>query len=114
MNLITDPISAVLRIVVKLVFLLLTTVFVLVMLALGITVAVLTVIWALLSGRKPALFTNFMRFRHAARPFSPKTWTKQAAYPHTPDVDVVDVQAHEVPAALGAQGQPQRPGFSRK
>lgn len=111
MNFITDPISVVLRVVVKLVFLVLATVFVLAVLALGITVAVLTVIWALLSGRRPALFTNFMRFRHAARSFGPKTWSRQSASLHTLDVNVVDVQAHEVPAALDAHGQPGSTGI---
>ena len=114
MNLITDFLTGILRIVIKLVFLVLTAVFVLAVLAIGITVALLTVIWALLSGRRPALVTNFTRFRQAAQPFGPKAWTRPAAPPKPQDTEVVDVQAREVPAALDADGQPERPEPSRK
>jgi len=105
MNLISDLISRILRTLIKLAFLVFTAMFVLTVLAIGITVALLTVLWSLLTGRKPALVTNFTRFRQAAQPFAPGTWARQATNANPVDTDIVDVQAREVPAALGANGQ---------
>lgn len=105
MNLILDLISRILRTLIKLAFLVFTAMFVLTVLAIGITVALLTVLWSLLTGRKPALVTNFTRFRQAAQPFAPGTWAQQATNANPVDTDIVDVQAREVPAALGTNGQ---------
>ena len=105
MNLFSSLIFGVLRTVIKLAFLAFTVLFVLTVLAIGITVALLTVLWSLLTGRKPALVANFTRFRQAAQPFAPGAWSRQAAHDKAADTDVVDVQAREVPAALGANGR---------
>ena len=105
MNLISSVMSGILHTVIKLAFLAFTALFVLAVLAVGITVALLTVLWSLLTGRKPALVTNFTRFRQAAQPFAPGTWSRQPARDNPIDSDVVDVQAREVPPALGANGQ---------
>jgi hypothetical protein len=96
MHLISSLVSGVIRTVLKLVFLVLTVLFVLTVLSIGITVALLTVLWSLLTGRKPALVTNFTRFRQAAQPFAPGTWRRQAAQAQSADADVVDVQAREI------------------
>ena len=105
MNLFSSLIFGVLRTVIKLAFLAFTVLFVLTVLAIGITVALLTVLWSLLTGRKPALVANFTRFRQAAQPFAPGAWSRQAARDKAADTDVVDVQAREVPAVLGANGR---------
>ncbi len=114
MNLISNLLSGVLRIVIKLALLVLTALFVLTVLSIGIAVALLTVIWALLSGRKPALFTNFMRFRQAAQPFGPKNWRGPARASAPQATEVVDVQAREIPAAADADRPPEQPEASRK
>ena len=53
---------------------------------------------SLLTGRKPAMFTTFTRFRQASRQFRQGPWSPQggAAGGGAPPADVVDVQAHEV------------------
>jgi hypothetical protein len=101
MNLIPSLVSGVLRTVIKLAFLVFTALFVLTVLVIGLTAALLTVLWSLVTGRKPALFTNFTRFRQAAQPFAPGAWARPAEHASSADSDVVDVQAREVPAALG-------------
>lgn len=108
MNLISSLISGVLRTVIKLAFLVFTALFVITVLAIGITLALLTVLWSLLTGRKPALVTNFTRFRQAAQPFAPGAWPRQAAHDRPKDTDIVDVQAREVPAALETNRQTRR------
>jgi hypothetical protein len=96
MHLISSLISGVVRTVLKLAFLVLTVLFVLTVLSIGLTVALLTVLWSLLTGRKPALVTHFTRFRQAAQPFAPGAWRRQAAHAQPADADVVDVQAREI------------------
>ena len=108
MNLISSLISGALRTVIKLALLVFTALFVMTVLAIGITVALLTVLWSLLTGRKPALVTNFTRFRQAAQPFSPGAWPRQATHDHPKNTDVVDVQAREVAVGLGTNGQARR------
>ena len=105
MNLISNLISGVLRTVIKLAFLVFTALFVLTVLAVGITVALLTVLWSLLTGRKPALVTNFTRFRQATQPFSPGGWGRNAAQANPAGSDIVYVQVREVPTALGTSAQ---------
>lgn len=61
MNLISSLISGVLRTVIKLAFLVFTALFVMTVLAIGITMALLTVLWSLLTGRKPALVVCVQR-----------------------------------------------------
>lgn len=104
MNLISSLVSGILRTVIKLAFLVFTALFVLTVLAIGISVALLTVLWSLVTGRKPALATNFTRFRQAAQPFAPGTWARPTTHADSAHTDIVDVQAREVPAALGAPG----------
>ena len=87
--------------------------FVLGLLLLGIVAALLSVLWSLVRGKRPALFTVFQFFQRASRPFGQRPG---AMPPSTPDSaaagmrwprsaanadDVVDVQAHEVRPSLG-------------
>ncbi len=79
---------------------------VLAMLLVGICAALLTLLWSLLTGRKPAAFSAFARFRDASRQFQQGAWTAPGApgpgrsAPGGNSADIVDVQAHEVRGAL--------------
>lgn len=55
-------------------------------LLLGLVVAVLSIVWSLVRGRKPSAVTVFQRFSQTSQQFRQRTNT----------ADVVDVQAHEV------------------
>lgn len=65
-------------------------------------------LWALVTGRKPAPVMVFQRFRQASRQYAGGAWGRPG-HPAAPgrDLDVVDVQAHEVPET------PVRPGSTR-
>jgi hypothetical protein len=89
--------------------------FVLGLLLLGIAVAGLSVLWSLLRGKRPAMFTVFRTFQQASRQFGRRPgrmsgapegapWARHAANEGSIN-DVVDVQAHEVRPALGERPQ---------
>ena len=84
----TDTLGLVLRGLLKLAVLALTLVFLLCLLLIGLVAALFILLWSLLTGRRPALWTAFSMFRQASRQFRPQ--------PGADVVDVVDVQAHEV------------------
>jgi hypothetical protein len=65
----------------------------------ALSVALLSSVWLLLTGRKPAAFTVFQQWRQAARPFKPGGWPGESSN-ETQAADVVDVQAREIPPAL--------------
>jgi hypothetical protein len=67
----------------------------------AIVATVFTVLWSLLTGRKPAAYTTFMRFRQTAQQFRQGGWAARggSGFANAPQGDVVDVQAHEVPGA---------------
>ena len=72
-------------------------------LLIGLSAALITLVWSLLTGRKPAAFTTFMRFRNASRHFQNRGWperTAPAGSTSAAHADIVDVQAHEVRSAL--------------
>ena len=52
-------------------------------------------LWALITGRKPAPFVVFNRFRQTSQRYTQGVWPGRG--PAQPMGDVVDVQAHEVP-----------------
>lgn len=64
----------------------------------GISAALLALVWSLVTGRKPAAYTTFRRFRDASRQFQGQAWPGRAA--PADNADIVDVQAHEVRSAL--------------
>jgi hypothetical protein len=87
------------------------------LLALSLLLAALVVVlgmtlWALVTGRKPAPVMVFQRFRQASQRYAGGAWAGRG--PGRPaatgrDLDVVDVQAHEVPEAPASTGSA-RPG----
>jgi hypothetical protein len=81
----SDVVGRLLRGLLKLALLALTLLFLLGLLLIGLVAAVFILLWSLLTGRKPALWTAFSLFRQASHQFRPQA-----------SADVVDVQAHEV------------------
>ena len=98
METILNFVAHVLRRVFKLFLVVWVSLFALALLSLALTAALLTVLWSLLTGRRPALFTTFTRFRQASQQFRSGAWSRPAGSPGdaAAAVDVVDVQAREV------------------
>lgn len=94
--------STLLRKLIRGFFLLWLALLVVSVLLLGVVAAILSTVWSLLRGRKPALFTTFMRFRQASSQFQDAMRRPYSAnsgpYPPAGVGDVVDVQAKELPA----------------
>lgn len=75
------------------------------LLALSILLVVLAavaanVLWSLLRGRRPALFTTYTRFRQASQQFRSGGWNRAEGFSRPVAEDVVDVQANEVREAV--------------
>ena len=86
------------------------------LLALSLLLAALVAVlgmtlWALVTGRKPAPVMVFQRFRQASQRYAGGTWAGRQGRPAAPgrDLDVVDVQAHEVSEPSPGPGSA-RPG----
>lgn len=92
MNLLSEFVAGILRGVVKVVLVLLTALFALSVLCMGLVVVAVMVLRFLLTGRKPAVVTTFSRFNQAAQQFRPGGWAGN----RSDSADIVDVQAHEV------------------
>lgn len=91
--------TAIPRFFIKLLLSLFALVFVASLVFAGLIAVVVTVVWSLLTGRKPAVFTTVSRFRQASQRFRPGAGPRHTT-PGTQDGDVVDVQAHEVRRSL--------------
>ena len=76
------------------------------LLLVGVLVALGLVLWSLLQGRRPALFGAFSFFHQASSQLRQGTW---ATKPRSDASEVVDVQAHEVPAVLLGGVDPKDP-----
>ena len=71
---------------------------------LGLAVALLSVLWSLLRGRRPAMFTVFQTFRQASQQFG-RAGSRTAGHAGADPSDVVDVQAREVrPGPVSSTG----------
>ena len=82
---------------VRLVLLLLTAVFLVSLVFAGLFAVVVHVLWALLRGRKPAVFHLYTQFRDASRRFrSPGMGFPPRPGATPPAPDIVDVDAREV------------------
>lgn len=110
MNGFTDLLSRALRLVLSLVLGVGLALLALSLLLAALVVVLGMTLWALVTGRKPAPVMVFQRFRQASQQYAGGAWPGRGGRPgHAPgrDLEVVDVQAHEVPEA------PSRPGSSR-
>jgi hypothetical protein len=67
---------------------------------LGLMAALVSVIWSLLRGRKPAMVTVFQNVRQASKGFGQGEWTNRRTGNGAQEADVVDVQAHEIRPSL--------------
>jgi hypothetical protein len=107
MNFLFDFVAGALRGLVRLTMIALGAVFLLGLLLTALLAMVVTIVWSLLTGRKPAVFTAMSRFRQASQQFRKGGWPGNAtSNPRAPPggADVVDVQAHEVREAIGHEG----------
>lgn len=112
MNVLADYVSRALRGLTRLLAVAVLGAVVLSLLLAGIAVALLSVLWSLLRGKRPAMFTVFQSFRQMSRQFgrgpagSPQSGParepggESTAGPG----DVVDVQAREVRPQLPKPG----------
>ncbi|MEO7108614.1 MAG: hypothetical protein ABIZ09_19730, partial [Rhodoferax sp.] len=101
MNLLSEVVATVLRTVVKMVLIVLTALFALTVLCIGLVIVAAMVLRFLLTGRKPAVVTTFSRFNQAAQQFRPGGWS--GSKPDSANsADIVDVEAHEVRTVLNA------------
>jgi hypothetical protein len=111
MNSFTDLLSRALRGVLSLVLGLALAVLALSLLLAALVVVLGMTLWALVTGRKPTPVMVFQRFRQASQRYAGGVWP--GGFPPAGatgrDLDVVDVQAHEVPDGPAAPGAP-RPG----
>lgn len=92
MNLLFEFVAGILRRVVKVVLVVLTALFALIVVCMGLIVVAVLVLRFLLTGRKPAVVSTFSRFNQAAQQFRPGGWTGT----RRDSADIVDVQAHVV------------------
>ncbi|MDO9480064.1 MAG: hypothetical protein U1E02_45045 [Hydrogenophaga sp.] len=102
MNGFTDFLGRVVSGIIKLVFGLAVAIFVLSLLLAVLVVVLVSSLWALLSGRKPAPVVMFQHFRQASQRYTGGVWSGRTGAGRTAGRgakpgDVVDVQAHEVP-----------------
>lgn len=96
MTAIFDSLGSLLRALFRLAVLVLAGLLVLGLLFIGSVAALLTALWLVLTGRKPAILSTFMRFQQAAQPFRQGAWPQRGAQPRQDPAEVVDVQAREV------------------
>ena len=102
-------VTGVLRALFRLAVLVFTLSLIISLIFLAIVATVFTVLWSLLTGRKPAAYTTFMRFRQTAQQFRQGGWAARGGpgFASAPQGDVVDVQAHEVPSTqLSSPAEP--------
>lgn len=66
----------------------------------ALVIALLSVVWSLLRGRKPAAFTIFNQFRQASQQFRTGHWLGANMSKGMGASDVVDVQAREMPSVV--------------
>jgi hypothetical protein len=100
MHSISELLISVLRGALKLILLAFAGVMITGILIVGLTAALLALMVALLTGRKPAAWQTFMRFHQTSQQFRSGTWSAPSNRSSQNSSDVVDVQAHEVRSAL--------------
>jgi hypothetical protein len=93
-------VTGVLRGVLRVALLVFTVSLIISLIFLALVATVFTVLWSLLTGRKPAAYTTFTRFRQSAQQFRQGGWAARGGpgFSNAPQGDVVDVQASEVPS----------------
>jgi len=72
----------------------------------GLIATLISIMWSLLTGRKPAAFTVFKQFRQTAQQFRPEYRADHGLRKDQKASEVVDVQAREVPHFLPDNNPP--------
>jgi hypothetical protein len=107
MHSLTHLLASVLRGALKLALLLFAGVMVASILLIGLSAALLALIVALFTGRKPSAWNTFLRFRQTSQRFragvGPAPSAESGRSARNVSDDVVDVQAREVRSALDDQ-----------
>jgi len=93
----------------KLIFLAVLGIVVAGFLLLGLCIALLSVLWSLVRGKKPAMFTVFQHFRQASAQFGQARWARPTTHANAANADIVDVQAHEVHTPVAVLNGSQAP-----
>lgn len=103
MNAYPNPISRLLRGLFKLLMLIAGAIFFLSLLVFILGAVLITIVWSLLRGRRPAVFTTVSRVHQASQHLRKGIWPGNGVPPAAANgnADVVDVQAHEVREVLG-------------
>lgn len=112
MNPLTEFVTRVLSVALKLALGLAGLVFLFSLLLASLVVVLGLSLWALLTGRKPAPVMVFERFRQTSQRYAQGAWVRRpgSAGAGAAPGDVVDVQAHEVPDAPNQRHDPLKPG----
>jgi hypothetical protein len=79
---------------VRVLLLLFSAVFLASLVVAGLFVLLVTIVWSLLRGRKPAVFHVYTQFRNASQRFRHGGFAAPSPQPSA--ADIVDVDAHEV------------------
>ena len=107
MHRISNLLASVLRGALKLALLAFAGIMITSILLIGLTAALLALVLALITGRKPAAWQTFMRFRQTSQHFRSGVWSGPSAQSgrstQNASDEIVDVQAHEVRGALDDQ-----------
>ena len=107
MHSISNLLASVLRGALKLTLLAFACIMIASILLIGLTAALIALVLSLITGRKPAAWQTFVRFRQTSQQFRSGVWSAPSAQSGRPERstqnasdDIVDVHAHEVRGAL--------------
>jgi hypothetical protein len=98
MNALFDHVARIIQAMIGLALGIFTGLLVMGVFLIAMAAVLLAVMWSLLTGRKPAVFSTFSRFRRASHQFRPARGSGRSrpAGAGQDRADVVDVQAYEV------------------
>ena len=100
MDMFIDLFLRILRGFLKIMMLLLATALIMGLISVALIWILFTIVWSLLTGRKPAVFTIVSRFRQTSDNLRKGLWPGFTSPPAANEADIVDVQAHEVRMTL--------------
>ncbi|MCF8209645.1 MAG: hypothetical protein K9K38_09620 [Rhodoferax sp.] len=104
MNGFLEGVARILRGLLRLLLIAMTGVFVLTVLLIVFCAVLASMLWSLLTGRRPTMRTNFTRFYQASEPLRRGMWRKTASRSSTENSDIVDVPVHEIRETLRGPG----------
>lgn len=90
-------IGSVIRTIARLWLFLLGAALVIFMITIALSVALLSVLWSLVRGKRPMAFAVYNQFRQTSQRFRTGRWHRTSTSDGTGVSDVVDVQARELP-----------------